>query len=65
MAAMTVHLDIVSAESKIFSGRVASLQVTGSEGELGIMHGHAPLLSYIKPFRWYSGSATFYCFRIG
>ncbi|MCL1090263.1 F0F1 ATP synthase subunit epsilon [Shewanella profunda] len=49
MAAMTVHLDIVSAESKIFSGRVASLQVTGSEGELGIMHGHAPLLSYIKP----------------
>ncbi|MGL4747998.1 MAG: F0F1 ATP synthase subunit epsilon [Shewanella sp.] len=49
MAAMTVQLDIVSAESSIFSGRVASLQVTGSEGELGIMHGHAPLLSYIKP----------------
>ncbi|MBB1269785.1 F0F1 ATP synthase subunit epsilon [Shewanella sp. SR44-3] len=49
MAAMTVQLDIVSAEGGIFSGRVSHLQVTGSEGELGIMHGHAPLISKIKP----------------
>ncbi|QTE94999.1 F0F1 ATP synthase subunit epsilon [Shewanella algae] len=49
MAAMTVQLDIVSAESKIFSGLVAHLQVTGSEGELGIMPGHTPLLTNIKP----------------
>ena len=33
----------------LFSGRVESVQVTGSEGELGIRHGHAPLLSSIKP----------------
>lgn len=46
---MTVHLDVVSAESKIFSGRVESLQVTGSEGEMGIMPGHAPLLAALKP----------------
>ncbi|WP_111979000.1 F0F1 ATP synthase subunit epsilon [Algibacillus agarilyticus] len=49
MAAMTVHLDIVSAESGIFSGLVESIQVTGSEGELGIMPGHAPLISPLKP----------------
>ncbi|BCV68536.1 MULTISPECIES: F0F1 ATP synthase subunit epsilon [Shewanella] len=49
MAAMTVQLDIVSAESKIFSGLVAHLQVTGSEGELGVMPGHTPLLTNIKP----------------
>ncbi|GGZ08708.1 MULTISPECIES: F0F1 ATP synthase subunit epsilon [Shewanella] len=49
MAAMTVQLDIVSAESKIYSGLVASLQVTGSEGELGVMPGHTPLLTNIKP----------------
>lgn len=49
MAAMTVQLDIVSAENNIFTGLVAHLQVTGSEGELGIMPGHAPLLTYIKP----------------
>ncbi|GIU20490.1 F0F1 ATP synthase subunit epsilon [Shewanella sp. MBTL60-007] len=49
MAAMTVQLDMVSAESHIFSGRVAQLQVTGTEGELGIMPGHAALLTSIKP----------------
>ncbi|MBD1388120.1 F0F1 ATP synthase subunit epsilon [Neiella sp. HB171785] len=47
--AMTVHLDVVSAESEIFSGRVESLQVAGSEGELGINAGHAPLLTQLKP----------------
>ncbi|MFQ3196747.1 MAG: F-type H+-transporting ATPase subunit epsilon [Paraglaciecola sp.] len=46
--AMTVKLDVVSAEDKIFSGLVESIQVTGSEGELGIQYGHAPLLTTIK-----------------
>ncbi|MBM7073441.1 F0F1 ATP synthase subunit epsilon [Shewanella sp. 202IG2-18] len=49
MAAMTVHIDIVSAESSIFNGRVSHLQVTGEEGDLGIMPGHTPLLTTIKP----------------
>ncbi len=49
MAAMTVHLDVVSAEKQIFSGRVETLQVTGSEGELGIHPGHAPLITALKP----------------
>ncbi|WP_306517967.1 F0F1 ATP synthase subunit epsilon [Rheinheimera sp.] len=47
--AMTVQLDVVSAEEKIFSGLVESIQVTGSEGELGILPGHIPLLTGIKP----------------
>lgn len=49
MAAMTVHLDVVSAEQRLFSGLVETLQVTGSEGDLGIYPGHAPLLTAIKP----------------
>lgn len=49
MAAMTVHLDVVSAEEQLFSGRVESLQVSGEAGDLGIMPGHAPLLTSIKP----------------
>jgi len=49
MAAMTVHLDVVSAEQKLFSGLVETLQVTGSEGDLGIYPNHAPLLTAIKP----------------
>ncbi|MBU2971583.1 F0F1 ATP synthase subunit epsilon [Pseudoalteromonas sp. C2R02] len=47
--AMTVHLDVVSAEDIIFSGLVETIQVTGSEGELGILPGHAPLLTALKP----------------
>ncbi|CAI8152483.1 F0F1 ATP synthase subunit epsilon [Pseudidiomarina mangrovi] len=49
MAAKTVQLDVVSAEEKIFSGAVQTVQVTGSEGELGVYPGHAPLLTLIKP----------------
>lgn len=49
MAAMTVHLDVVSAEENLFSGRVETIQVTGSEGELGIYPGHASLLTTLKP----------------
>lgn len=49
MAAMTVHLDVVSAEQSLFSGLVESIQVSGSEGELGVNAGHAPLLTALKP----------------
>ena len=47
--AMTTHLDVVSAEASLFSGRVSHLSVSGQEGELGIMPGHTPLLTAIKP----------------
>jgi F-type H+-transporting ATPase subunit epsilon len=46
---MTFHLDVVSAEQQMFSGTVQSIQVSGSEGELGIRPNHAPLLTAIKP----------------
>ncbi len=47
--AYTFHLDIVSAEKSIFSGTVDSLVATGALGELGIVPGHAPLLTALKP----------------
>lgn len=47
--AMTVHCDIVSAEQSLFSGLVELLVATGSQGELGITFGHAPLLTDLKP----------------
>ncbi len=46
---MTYHLDVVSAEKRLFSGLVQKIQVTGSEGELGIYPRHIPLLTTIKP----------------
>lgn len=45
----TVHCDIVSAEEKIYSGRVQALIAVGSLGELGIRPGHAPLLTDLQP----------------
>lgn len=47
--AMTLHCDVVSSEKKIYSGLVEMLIATGTEGELGIQFGHAPLLSELKP----------------
>jgi len=49
MALTTYKLEVVSAESHLFSGDVQRIRVTGSEGELGIYPGHAPLLTTIKP----------------
>ena len=47
--AASVHCSIVSAEREIFSGLVEMVVATGTMGELGILPGHAPLLSGIKP----------------
>lgn len=44
-----IQLDIVSAEQEIFSGEVSSVFATGELGELGIMPGHAPLLTQLAP----------------
>ncbi|CDH05888.1 membrane-bound ATP synthase, F1 sector,epsilon-subunit [Xenorhabdus bovienii str. oregonense] len=49
MAAMTFFLNVVSAEKRLFEGLVQKIQVTGSEGELGIYPQHTPLLTAIKP----------------
>ncbi|MFU2080730.1 F0F1 ATP synthase subunit epsilon [Avibacterium endocarditidis] len=45
----TLNLTVVSAEESIFTGQVRSIQATGIEGELGILPGHTPLLTAIKP----------------
>ncbi len=47
--ASTTHLDIVSAEREIFSGPVEMVVATGELGELGVVPGHAPLLTMLKP----------------
>lgn len=47
--AKTFHVDIVSAESAIFSGEATLLVAPGEAGELGILPEHMPLLTRIKP----------------
>lgn len=47
--ASTVLCRIVSAEKEIYSGQVEMVIATGTIGELGIMPGHTPLLTGVKP----------------
>jgi F-type H+-transporting ATPase subunit epsilon len=47
--AMTMHVDIVSAEAEIFSGPANMVFAPAIMGEVGIMPRHAPLLTKIKP----------------
>ena len=47
--AMTFHCNIVSTEESLFSGLVEILVATGSQGELGVNFGHAPLLTDLEP----------------
>lgn len=46
---MTVHVDIVSAEEQVFSGLAELVVLPGESGELGVLPGHAPLLTRIRP----------------
>ncbi|SCZ64416.1 F0F1 ATP synthase subunit epsilon [Thiohalomonas denitrificans] len=47
--AMTMHVDIVSAESEIYSGTVEAVFAPAVEGEVGIMPRHTPLLTQLAP----------------
>ena len=45
----TLKLEIVTPESKIFSGDVDMVTVPGIEGELGILPQHVPLMTQLQP----------------
>lgn len=45
----TIHVDVVSAEESIFSGEAKFVALPGESGELGILPGHIPLITRIKP----------------
>ncbi len=47
--AMTIHVDIVSAEAEIFSGPATLVHASGEMGDLGILPRHTPLLTKLKP----------------
>ena len=47
--AMTVQVDVVSGEEQIFAGLAEFVVLPGEMGELGILPGHAPLMTRIKP----------------
>ncbi len=46
---MPLQLDIVTPEKRVFSQEVDSVTLPGSEGELGILPQHIPLVTALKP----------------
>ncbi|HKV97575.1 MAG TPA: F0F1 ATP synthase subunit epsilon [Gammaproteobacteria bacterium] len=46
---MTFHVDVVSAEQEIFSGKAEMVFAPAEMGELGITPRHAPLLTRLEP----------------
>ena len=45
----TFHFDLVSPEKLLFSGDVDQVDVPGAEGDFGVLAGHAPLISLLRP----------------
>jgi F-type H+-transporting ATPase subunit epsilon len=43
------QFDLVSPEKLLFSGEVDQVDVPGSEGDFGVLAGHAPLVTTIRP----------------
>jgi F-type H+-transporting ATPase subunit epsilon len=45
----SIYVDVVSAEQSIFSGEAKFIALPGEGGELGILPGHTPLITKIRP----------------
>jgi len=45
----TFQFDLVSPEKLLFSEAVDQVDVPGSEGDFGVLAGHAPLVSTLRP----------------
>jgi F-type H+-transporting ATPase subunit epsilon len=45
----SIYVDVVSAEQSIFSGEAKFIALPGESGELGILPGHTPLITKIRP----------------
>lgn len=49
MAEQTFPLQIVSPAKIVFAGAVSMVEIPGTEGDLGVLAGHSPLFSIIRP----------------
>ena len=43
------HFDLVGPEKLLYSGEVEQVDVPGSEGDFGVLAGHAPLIAMLRP----------------
>jgi F-type H+-transporting ATPase subunit epsilon len=45
----TFHFDLVSPTKLVFSGEVTQVDISGVEGDFGVLAGHAPAVATLKP----------------
>ncbi len=45
----TFHFDLVSPERLLISGEVEQVDVPGAEGDFGVLAGHAPFVTTLRP----------------
>ncbi len=45
----TLHFELVSPQKLVFSGEVEQVDVPGAEGDLGVLAGHAPFVTTLRP----------------
>ncbi|TAL35461.1 MAG: ATP synthase F1 subunit epsilon [Phenylobacterium sp.] len=63
-----LHFSLVSPERELFSGPVDQVDAPGSEGDFGVLAGHAPFMTALKegPLRVHNdGTITTYEVRGG
>jgi F-type H+-transporting ATPase subunit epsilon len=46
---MALHFELVSPEKLVFSGEVQQVDVPGGEGDFGVLEGHEPMVTTIRP----------------
>jgi len=46
---MALHFELVSPEKLVFSGEVTQVDLPGAEGDFGVLDGHAPLVTTLRP----------------
>ncbi len=46
---MALHFELVSPEKLVFSGEVTQVDLPGAEGDFGVLEGHAPLVTTLRP----------------
>ena len=45
----TLQCRVVSAREELYSGEISMLIANGIEGEIGVLAGHTPLITLLKP----------------
>ena len=44
-----IHFSLVSPERELFAGEVDQVDAPGSEGDFGVLFGHAPFMTTLRP----------------